>query len=255
MRIAIFSDIHGNLPALEAVLHDIKAQHPDQVYCLGDLVGYASSPNEVSERIRSEHVPTVMGNYDDGVGFDRDECGCAYKEAIDRELGQRSLEWTKTQTTEENKAFLRTLVPEIRFDVAGVRVLLVHGSPRKMNEYLFEDRAISSFQRLAASSNADVIVFGHTHVPYTKTVDGVLFVNVGSVGKPKDGNPRACYAVFEFAGDMPPAVTFRRLDYDIAEAAAGIRRSELPHKFARDIELGGASESPAGTAAAVDPSA
>jgi putative phosphoesterase len=240
MRTAIFSDIHGNLPAIEAVLEDIHKQHPDRVYCLGDLVGYASSPNEVTERIRREGFPTVMGNYDDGVGVDRDECGCAYKEALDRELGQQSLEWTKAHTTDGNKAFLRTLVPEIRFDIDGKRVLLVHGSPRKMNEYLFEDRAISSFQRHAQSSNADVIVFGHTHVPYTKTVDGVLFVNIGSVGKPKDGDPRACYAVFDFAGETAPAVTFRRINYDISAAAEAIRRTDLPHKFARDIELGGA---------------
>ena len=75
MRIAIISDIHGNLPALDAVLADLAMQRPDQVYCLGDLVGYGASPNEVTERIRAEAIPTVMGNYDDGVGFDRDECG------------------------------------------------------------------------------------------------------------------------------------------------------------------------------------
>ena len=244
MRIAIFSDIHGNRHALEAALVDLKAQRPDQVYCLGDLVGYAPFPNEVTERIRSEGFPTIMGNYDDGVGFDRDECGCAYKEVLDQELGQQSLEWTKAHTTPENKAFLRTLVPQIRFEADGKRILLVHGSPRKMNEYLFEDRALSSFQRLAQTSDADVIVFGHTHVPYTKDVNGVLFVNVGSVGKPKDGDPRACYAVLDFSSQ--PAVTFRRVEYDVPAAAAAVRQSALPDKFARDLELGGAA-----TAAAV----
>jgi putative phosphoesterase len=239
MRIALFSDIHANYQALDAVLADIRTARPDRVYCLGDLVGYASAPDDVVERIRREGVPTVMGNYDDGVGFDRDECGCAYREASDRELGQRSLEWTKAHTTADNKAFLRTLAVEIRFDVAGTRVLLVHGSPRKMNEYLFEDRPLSSFQRLARSSNADVIVYGHTHVPYSKTVDGVLFVNAGSVGKPKDGDPRACYALLDLSA--APMVTFRRVEYDVASAAAGIRRTDLPPRFARDIELGGAS--------------
>ncbi len=242
MKIAIFSDIHGNRHALEAVLADIKALQPERVYCLGDLVGYGAFPNEVTEQIQREGFPTIMGNYDDGVGYDRDECGCAYREALDRELGQRSLEWTKAHTTDENKAFLRTLVPDIRFDVDGKRVLLVHGSPRKMNEYLFEERAISSFQHIAKSSNADVIVFGHTHVPYTKTVDGVLFVNVGSVGKPKDGDPRACYVVFDPASDTP--LTFRRIDYEVAEAARAIRESNLPDKFAADIESGGALASP-----------
>lgn len=238
MRIAVISDIHGNLQALEAVLDDIAVEQPERVYCLGDLVGYASSPNEVSERIRAEGFPTIMGNYDDGVGFERDECGCAYREALDRELGQQSLAWTKAHTTAENKAFLRSLRPELRLDVDGKRVLLVHGSPRKMNEYLFEDRPLSSFQRLAQSSSADVIVFGHTHVPYWKSVNGTLFVNAGSVGKPKDGDPRACYAILDLTSDSP--VTFRRIDYDIAAAAAGIRRSQLPDKFARDLELGGA---------------
>jgi putative phosphoesterase len=239
MHIAVFSDIHGNLSALDAVMDDIHAQHPDQVYCLGDLVGYAAFPNEVTERIRRDGLPTVMGNYDDGVGFDRDECGCAYKEPLDQELGQRSLEWTKAHTTPDNKAFLRTLVPEIRFGVGGTRVLLVHGSPRRMNEYLFEDRPVSSFQRLARASHADVIVFGHTHVPYAKTVDGVVFVNVGSVGKPKDGDPRACYALIELSADVQ--VTFRRVTYDVAGAARAIRDTDLPHKFASDLELGGAA--------------
>src|SRR5689334_21311525 len=138
MRIAIFSDIHGNLQALDAVLSDITAQKPDAIYCLGDLVGYGAAPNEVTERIRREGFPTVMGNYDDGVGFERDECGCAYREEAERLLGDRSLAWTKAKTTAENKAYLRTLKKEIRFEADGKRILLVHGSPRKMNEYLFE---------------------------------------------------------------------------------------------------------------------
>jgi putative phosphoesterase len=179
-----------------------------------------------------------MGNYDDGVGYDRDECGCAYREEDERERGQRSLEWTKARTTPENKTFLRGLESQIRFEADGKRVLLVHGSPRKMNEYLFEDRPVSSFERLAASSNADVIGFGHTHKPYTKLVDGVLFVNVGSVGKPKDGDWRACYAALDLTG---PKATFARVEYDVRRAADAIRQTSLPHEFAADIETGGAT--------------
>jgi len=238
MRIAIFGDIHGNLQALEAVLADIASQKPDAVYCLGDLVGYGANPNEVTERIRREGFPTIMGNYDDGVGFDRDECGCAYREDAERERGQRSLEWTKARVTARNKAYLRALESEIRFEVDGTRVLLVHGSPRKMNEYLFEDRPRSSFERLAASSDADVIVFGHTHRPYVKDVDGVRFVNAGSVGKPKDFDWRACYVILDPSGAAAPA--FRRVDYDVASASAAIRATHLPHEFAIDIETGGA---------------
>jgi putative phosphoesterase len=236
MRTAIFSDIHGNLPALEAVLADIARQQFDAVYCLGDLVGYGPFPNQVTHRIRRDRIPTVMGNYDDGVGFDRDDCGCAYREAEERARGDRSLAWTKAHATDENKAFLRELHKEIRFDADGKRVLLVHGSPRKINEYLFEDRPVSSFQRLAASSNADVIVFGHTHKPFTKFVDHVLFVNVGSVGKPKDGDWRACYAILE---TETGAVQFVRVPYDVKTVADAIRQSDLPDEFATDLEQGG----------------
>ena len=240
MRLGIFSDIHGNLPALTATLADLEQQRCDAVYCLGDLVGYGASPNEVVERVRAGGWPTIMGNYDDGVGFERDECGCAYREASEQERGQRSLAWTKSRVSAGNKAFLRTLLPELRFDVEGQRVLLVHGSPRKMNEYLFEDRPIASFQRLAAASHVDLIAFGHTHKPYVKRVDGVTFINVGSVGKPKDGDWRACYAIVDVGA--APSVTFRRVPYDVAAAAAAIRATDLPHEFAADIETGGAPQ-------------
>jgi putative phosphoesterase len=239
MRLAIFSDIHGNLHALQAVLADIQTQQPDAIYCLGDLVGYGANPTEVTERIRGARFPTVMGNYDDGVGFDRDDCGCAYRDDAERERGQRSLAWTKAHVPDANKTFLRTLAKEIRFDADGRRILLVHGSPRKMNEYLFEDRPLSSFERLAATSNAGVIVFGHTHKPYVKIVNGVTFLNVGSVGKPKDGDWRACYALVENG-----APSFRRVEYDVRSAAAAIRAANLPHEFAADIETGGALAQP-----------
>jgi len=208
------------------------------VYCLGDLVGYAPFPNEVIDPIQRESIPTIMGNYDDGVGFDRDECGCAYRDAEEQRLGDMSLQWTKQTVALERKAFLRSLQAEIRLDSDGKRLRLVHGSPRRINEYLFEDRPLSSFQRLAASSDGDVLIFGHTHKPYSKRVAGVLFLNAGSVGKPKDGDPRACYVVMDTAGDVN--VEFGRIPYDIQKVATAIRQSELPDKFALDIETGGA---------------
>lgn len=218
------------------VLDDIARRAPDRIVCLGDLVGYAPFPNEVTQRIRDSQIPTIMGNYDDGTGFDRDECGCAYREPVERALGDRSFAWTKQHVTPENKAFLRTLVAQIRFDADGKRILLVHGSPRRINEYLFEDRPDSSFRRLVETSNADVIIFGHTHKPYVKRVADVVFVNAGSVGKPKDGDWRACWALVDTAGEV--SVDFIRLPYPLEETTTAIRASALPHEFARALETG-----------------
>jgi putative phosphoesterase len=234
MRYAFFSDIHSNILALEAVLADIAASGVDERYALGDLVGYAPWPNEVLDRLRDEAIPIVMGNYDDGTGFGRDECGCAYTHPVEKALGDAGFAWTKANTSDTNTAWLRTLAPQIRFEADGLRFLLVHGSPRKMNEYLYEDKPDSTFARIAADANADVIVCGHTHRPYDKSVGETRFINDGSAGKPKDGDARACWALVETS---PAGVTaeFRRVDYDIEAAAQGILASELPHEFAAQL--------------------
>jgi putative phosphoesterase len=234
LRIAVFSDIHGNKHALEAVLADIDRDGPDQVFCLGDLVGYGAFPNEVIEMIRGRGITTIMGNYDDGVGFDKAECGCAYKDPEMRRLGDLSLAWTKALVTPENKAFLRSLVPNARLEREGHRVLLVHGSPRRINEYVYEDRPRWNLEHIAASANADVLVFGHTHLPYVKPIGTVLLVNPGSVGKPKDGDRRASYAVLDIQRDVRAEI--RRVEYDVAAAAAAIRATDLPVRFAELLE-------------------
>lgn len=188
MRIALFSDVHANLPALEAVLDDIASNGIDARYTLGDLVGYAPWPNEVIELLDDKGIPGVMGNYDDGTGFDRAECGCAYNDPTEKVLGDTSFAWTKAHTTEATKTYLRGLAPEIRFEVDGTRYLLVHGSPRRINEYLYEDKPEATFARIADGAAADVVICGHTHRPYDKTVGDARFINVGSAGKPKDGD-------------------------------------------------------------------
>ncbi len=234
MRIAIFSDIHGNRHALSAVLADIDREVPDRVYCLGDLVGYGAYPNEVIERIRDRGIPTLMGNYDDGVGFDKDECGCAYTDPEMKRLGDRSLMWTREVVPPENKEFLRSLLPSIRFNVGGKEILLVHGSPRRINEYIYEDRPLFSLEHIAKSAEADILVFGHTHLPYVKEVAGVLLVNDGSVGKPKDGDARAGYVMLHIGDEVK--VEFRRVPYDVAAAAESIREGGLPAHFAFLLE-------------------
>ena len=232
MRIAVFSDVHANLPALEAVLADITAARVDARYGLGDLVGYAPWPNEVLVRLQAEGIPIVMGNYDDGTGFDRAECGCAYVKERDKREGDIGFAWTKANTSDTNKTWLRTLHPQIRFEADGKRYLLVHGSPRRINEYLYEDRPDATFARLGGVADADVIVCGHTHRAYDKTVGGWRFINVGSAGKPKDGDPRGCWALLDTAADT---VEFRRVPYDVERAATAIEAAGLPAEFAAQL--------------------
>lgn len=239
-RIALLSDMHGNSAATEAVLREIGAEAPDETICLGDLVGYGARPNQVIDLVLERGIPTVMGNYDDGVGFDRDDCGCAYKDTDEETRGQASLMWTRGIVTDDRKAYLRTLAPELRREVNGARIRLVHGSPRRMNEYLFEDRDERSLERIAAIADAHVLVFGHTHKPWHREIGGVHFVNTGSVGKPKDGDPRACWVLLTVHDDGTVEVDTRRVDYDISSMAAAIREADgLPDHFAGDIETGG----------------
>ena len=236
MLLAAFSDIHANKHALEAVLDDIRRHAPDQVVCLGDLVGYGAFPNEVIETLRAAGIPTVTGNYDDGVGFDREECGCAYTDPADIARGDRSLRWTQAQVTPDNKAWLRSLLRELRFTFGRWRVLCVHGSPRRLNEYLFEDRPERSLARMFADLEADAILCGHTHLPYHRLVGAVHLINTGTAGRPRYGDTRVCYALVELGNDI--RVEFPRIGYDHEAAAAAIEASDLPREFARVLREG-----------------
>jgi hypothetical protein len=122
--IVIFGDIHANLPALEAVLADMDAGDLPTRYCLGDLVGSCMWPNEVVATLRDRGIPTIMGNYDLGVGQDSDDCGCAYNSPEAEALGKRSIAWANAHTTAESKAYLRSLVPQIPLRLGDLHVLL-----------------------------------------------------------------------------------------------------------------------------------
>jgi predicted phosphodiesterase len=241
-RVAIFSDIHANLPALEAVLADMDARGLTDRYCLGDLVGYATFPNNVIDTIRDLQIPCIMGNYDLGVGNSSDDCGCAYKDPRSEALGKLSIAWSNRHTTDENKVFLRQLPEQLRLRVGDPQVALVHGSPRRINEYLYEDRPDSNLERLLDMVEADVMFCGHTHLPYHRVLpSGRHVVNDGSVGKPKDGDPRVCYVVLTVEGNVP-TVEFVRVPYDIERAAREIEATHepdlMPHEYAEMLRLG-----------------
>ena len=229
--VAVITDIHGNLPALQATLARIEELRIERVYCGGDLVGYGPHPNEVCALIADLEIPTIYGNYDYAIAREEEDCGCAYTTPHDRELGQRSVDWTLAHTSRESKKFMLGLPFDLHFLAGKVGVHLVHGSPRKVNEYLFEDKPARLYERLAAAEHDPVLVFGHTHKPWVHEYGGVLFVNCGSVGKPKDADPRGAFAVLRpHPGSVE--VTIERVEYDADAVAAEIRETGLPDEFA-----------------------
>lgn len=237
MKIAVISDIHSNIAALEAVWKDIEERKVDTVICGGDLVGYAPFPNEVIDFIKEKEISCVMGNYDDAIGNARLICGCDYKDAKAQELGERSIAWTRQHVSEENKEFLRNLPSEIHFKIGKYSIKFVHGSPRRLNEYLCEDISDEYLKELLAESRADVLICGHTHIPYHKKPDiGKHVINAGSVGKPKHGDPQAVYALVEI--DKEVKVEFRKVPYDFESTARAIGSSGLPEEFAAGLRMG-----------------
>ncbi len=237
MKIAVFADVHSNLYALQAVFKDIEDRGADCSYCVGDLVGYGPRPSEVIELIKSKNIPTVMGNYDDAIGNARLVCGCDYKDEESLRLGEKSISWTMKNTGDESKALLRGLPGEIRVTISNYRILLIHGSPRAQNEYLDENAPGDYLNQLLVENAADVLVCGHTHIPYVKKVKSGLVINAGSVGKPKHGNPNATYVIIDFIGEMLNT-NIIEVEYNFEDTATEIEKFGLPHEFARIVRTG-----------------
>src|SRR5690606_28977652 len=229
---------------------------PDAIYCLGDLVGYNIWPNEVINEIRKRRIPTIAGNYDQGIGLMSDECGCAYKAESEKDMGKISISFTNSIVSPEERSYLRTLPSHIKVEYQlnddKLNLLLVHGSPRKINEYLFEDREEKSLLRIMEQADADILCLGHTHKPYHRIIDSGLngqnyyrhAINIGSVGKPKDGNPQGGYVMLTLNENSSVLekdsikVEFIRFNYDVEKAAKAIEDCVLPDAYADMLKRG-----------------
>jgi predicted phosphodiesterase len=247
MKYALISDVHSNLPALEAVLADIDAREDvGAVYHLGDLVGYAPWPNETVAIIQELEITGIAGNYDSTVATDYKHCGCKADSPRGEELSHLSYEWTRAHVSPETKLTLAAL--PFRLDLRPLgghksrpQLILVHGTPTLNTLYWTEERPDSFCVKMSQAANAkegDLIAFGHTHKPWHREVAGIHFLNTGSVGKPKDGDWRAGYVLVE-AEEEVKAVEFVRVEYDLERATQGILGSELPDEFADQLRAGG----------------
>ena len=237
MKIAVFGDIHGNLEALKAAYAAVVSEGAEKIFHLGDLGGYAPFVNEVVDFLIEHGIEGVQGNYDDAVGYDKEHCGCKYEDPIQAEMADLSFAWTKKHASQKAKDYLRSLPFKISFSVQGRKVLLFHATPLKNNLYWFEERPEKFFREMVKKVDADVMIYGHTHEPYRKDMGGKVFINAGSVGKPKDGDARACITLVEIT-ESGVQTFFIRVPYDVEKTAIAIIESGLPQYFAEKLRAG-----------------
>ena len=229
-KIAVLADIHANLHALHAVIQDAEKRGIDVFLNAGDLIGFGPFPNEVVEFLHSKNVISIVGNYDLEV---------IKNDAKGRGAKKIAFEFAKKELAKSCESYLLSLPQGVRLGIAGKKLLMVHGSSESMEEHLYNDTPVERFQALADAAKTEVLIVGHSHEQFYKEVNGVLFVNPGSVGRPGDGNPQAAYAIMGFA---PLNVELVRLDYDVAAAADALRKKKLPESFAQMLLRGVALE-------------
>lgn len=234
----MLSDVHGNLTALQAVL----AAEPlfDQVVFCGDAVDYGPDPAGCLARLAELAPISVRGNHDNAVAFDVD-CGCS--EAF-RHVSKASRLVTRSILTPDDRAALGRLPTEVRFSVGGAIIHLTHATPRdNLFEYAFPDRDPEGWAKAMRRPETDLVVVGHTHRPYVRTLGRQVVLNPGSVGQPRDGDPRASYATWEDG-----RVSLKRVPYDLTLALRELSQLDLPRNIAtalsRILETGGAGSIP-----------
>ena len=240
MKAAIIGDIHANLHALQAVLADIGRRRIRTIWNVGDCVGYAAGPDEVVRLLAGRKIPTVLGNYDQKVL----QAPQKAQEWRARKDPQKvlSFTWTYEHLSAQSRRYLAVLPEQLRFRLGPYRVLLTHGSPAAIDEYILPDTPEARLAELAELADADIIAVGHTHVPLVRRVGEAWFVNTGSVGRnevasPDGRPPGACYAILDVTGSKV-RVEHVEVEYDAQAAAGDIRKAGLPEEFAQMVLTG-----------------
>lgn len=233
MKLGILADIHGNLQALEAVLAFLEPR-ADLIVCAGDLVAYGADPEGVIVRLRNAGVPSVTGNYDDAVAWDRASASRTPSSARNEPLKRAALTWAKDNVTQESRRYLRGLPWHLGYRLAGRRVVVLHAGLAQLDAWLVPETP-DLLEDAAARLDADVLVLAHTHRAFSLELGGRLIVNPGAVGRALDGDTRACCALLDLS---TLTLTHHRLAYDHRGAVEAIRRSTMPPEIALLVEHG-----------------
>jgi predicted phosphodiesterase len=238
-RIAVFGGIYSNYLALEAAILDARRRGAEQCYCLGDLGAFGPHPDRVFPLLAEHHVECIQGNYDNSIGKDLTDCQCGYTDPRDNYFARITYDYTLRNTKPENRSWMRDLPVQRRIQLGRYRLLLCHGSPRRMNEFLWESTTPTHFlNQLAQQHDADVILTTHTGIKWHRVLTGDRhFVNVGVLGRPEnDGRTSVWYALLEARPDF--GVEFVPVEYDHARLAAEMRAERLPEEFVATVLTG-----------------
>jgi predicted phosphodiesterase len=240
-RIGVFGGAYSNYLALKALLKDSRAPEIQHLYCLGDLGAFGPLPDRVCEILRETGIPVIQGNYDNSVGNGLADCQCGYTDPRDNYFARVSYDYTFRHTNNDNKTWLRKLQPEIRIRVGPYRVLLCHGSPRKMNEFLWQTTTSDAFlDWLFERYDIDIVVATHTGLHWHREPSpGKHFINCGAIGRPaNDGQTTVVYTVISVDSAARLKVDFVRLAYDHERLAAEMASEGLPEEFIETIRTG-----------------
>lgn len=238
-RIALLGGVYSNHLALEATLADARARSVEAVYCLGDLGGFGPVPDRVFPLLRGGGVVCIQGNYDAAIAAGADDCGCGYTDPRDNYFARIAYDYTLRRTATEHRRWLGTLPPTLRVTLGGWRLLLCHGSPRQINEFLWETATpVGLLERFCDGAGIDALCFTHTGLKWHRTLpSGRHAVNVGVIGRPEnDGSPRVWYTLLSATPDL--SVEFVPVRYDHEALAREIERERLPAEFAETIRTG-----------------
>ncbi len=238
-RIALIGGIYSNYHALVATLDDIGRRSPDATWFLGDLGAFGPHPDRVPELLIERGIPGIQGNYEESLSSGATDCNCGYTDPRDNEYAQLSYDYTAANTSDDLKRWMGTLPKNIRFDAGGLRVLLSHGSPRKINEFLWRSTSPDAFlHRLCDEHQADVIVCTHSGLHWHKELTPRRHViNAGVIGRPaNDGRTNVWYTMLTIGSIV--SVEFVPIEYDHAALAREMRSEHLPDEFIETIETG-----------------
>lgn len=230
MKIAVISDIHGNIYALMRALEDIEDNKVDTIICLGDLVGYGPHPNEVISMIKRRNILCLKGNYDASV------VDGSYTYIRENSINSFSLPWAVDELRAANKFYLNSLPTSLTLEFEDKKILFLHGSPNAINEYLLEgsDNTASIMENL----KEDALVCAHTHIPSIKKFGNKLFINDGSIGKPKIGRPNPTYCLIEVEKNKPIKAEIKEITYEIKRIVKDMTMLKFPESLIRSFETG-----------------